>query len=130
MESSPPYLLHSVSVVTDVYSIVSEAKKRILHLEEDWDAEGWPAYEEKTLDDAAAFLYRLDPMEAKKVRILPASGGSIDLHWKTEEFEFLINFSPDGSVDYYGDDYSGNLVQGEARPKPEFIACWMKYTSE
>ena len=130
MESSSPYLLHPVSVVTDVYSIVSEAKKRILHLEEDWDDEGWPAYEEKTLDDAAAFLYGLDPIQAKKVRILPASGGSIDLHWKTEKFEFLINFSPDGSVDYYGDDYHGNLIQGKAGPKPEFIACWMKHTSE
>ena len=130
MESSSPYLLHPVSVVTDVYSIVSEAKKRILHLEEDWDDEGWPAYEEKTLDDAAAFLYGLDPIKAKKVRILPASGGSIDLHWKTEKFEFLINFSPDGSVDYYGDDYHGNLIQGKACPKPEFIACWMKHTSE
>lgn len=107
---------------------VQEAKDRILSIEGDAD-EGWPAYEEKTLDHAAAFLYQLDNRETAKVRVLPASGGSIDLHWKKDEFELLINFSPDGSVDYYGDDYKGNLIQGNTS-KPQLIACWMKHINE
>ena len=81
---------------------VDEAKKRLLALEENWDGEGSPAYQERTLEAAAGFLYALveqsETLEAAKVRILPASEGSIDLHWKTDRFELLVNFRPDGSV--------------------------------
>lgn len=126
MELSPPYFLHSASVS----SIVSEAKERILRLEEDWDDAGCPAYKPETLDAAAQFLYQIDNPEAINVRIAPASEGSIDLHWKTDKFELLINFHPDNSVSYYGDDYNGNLIRGGSCPKPGLISCWMKHTSE
>ena len=113
-----------------IESIVIEAKNRILSLEENWDGEGSPAYQADTLDDAADFLYKLDGPEAEQVKILPDSEGSIDLWWKTEKFELIIEFHPNGSGSYYGDDYSGNLIQGVSRPKPGFITCWMKHTSE
>jgi hypothetical protein len=114
---------------------VDEAKKRLLALKEDWDGEGSPAYQERTIEAATTFLYELvaksETLEAtKKVRILPASEGSIDLHWKTELFELLVNFRPDGSVSYYGDDYCENSIQGQTRPKPGFISCWMEHASE
>ena len=109
---------------------VDEAKKRLLALEENWDGEGSPAYQERTIEAATTFLYELveksETLEATKVRILPASEGSIDLHWKTELFELLVNFRPDGSVSYYGDDYCENSIQGQTRPKPGFISCWME----
>ena len=109
---------------------VNEAKERILRLEEDWDDAGCPAYKPETLDAAAQFLYQIDNPEAINVRIAPASEGSIDLHWKTDKFELLINFHSDNSVSYYGDDYNGNLIRGGSCPKPELISCWMKHTSE
>ena len=113
---------------------VDEAKKRLLALEENWDGEGSPAYQERTLEAAADFLYALveksETLEATKVRILPASEGSIDLHWKTELFELLVNFRPDGAVSYYGDDYCENSIQGKTCPNLEFISCWMEHTSE
>ena len=109
---------------------VNEAKERILRLEEDWDDAGCPAYKSETLDAAAQFLYQIDNPEAINVRIAPASEGSIDLHWKTDKFELLINFHPNNSVSYYGDDYNGNLIRGGSCPKPGLISCWMKHTSE
>ena len=113
---------------------VDEAKKRLLALEENWDGEGSPAYQERTLEAAAGFLYALveqsETLKAAKVRILPASEGSIDLHWKTDRFELLVNFRPDGSVSYYGDDYCENSIEGQTRPKPEFISCWMEHAGE
>ena len=113
---------------------VDEAKKRLLALEENWDGEGSPAYQERTLEAAAGFLYALveksETLEATKVRILPASEGSIDLHWKTELFELLVNFRPDGSVSYYGDDYCENSIQGKTCPNLEFISCWMERAGE
>ena len=110
---------------------VNEAKERILRrLEEDRSDEGWPPYQKKTLDDAIEFLCKLDTEQANEAQILAASGGSIDLHWKMDKFELLINFKPNSVVGYYGDDYHGNLIQGRSCPKPYFIMCWMRHTSE
>ena len=112
--------------------VVAEAKERLLALEDDWDGEGAPAYCEQTIEAAAAFFYQLVEKSelATPVRILPASEGSIDLHWKTARFELLVNFHPDGSVSYYGDDYCENAIQGKTRPTPEVIACWMEHPGE
>ena len=124
IETSVQFLVTLVSVK------IFEAKERILILEEDWDDEGCPAYQEKTIDAAAQFLYQLDSPSVTNVRIAPAGEGSIDLHWKMDKFELLINFHPDGSVSYYGDDYNGNLIRGSSCPKPGLISCWMEHTSE
>ena len=112
--------------------VVAEAKERLLALEDNWDGEGAPAYCEQTIEAAAGFFYQLVERSelATQVRILPASEGSIDLHWKTAQFELLVNFHPDGSVSYYGDDYCENVIQGKTRPKPEVIACWMEHPGE
>ena len=112
--------------------VVAEAKEQLLVLEDDWDGEGAPAYCEQTIEAAAAFFYQLAERSelATPVRILPASEGSIDLHWKTARFELLVNFHPDGSVSYYGDDYCENVIQGKTHPKPEVIACWMEHPGE
>ena len=112
--------------------VVAEAKERLLALEDDWDGEGAPAYCEQTIEAATAFFSELVAKSglATPIRILPASEGSIDLHWKTARFELLVNFHPDGSVSYYGDDYCENAIQGKTRPKPEVIAYWMEHTGE
>ena len=113
---------------------VDETKKHLLALKEDWDGEGAPAYQEETIEAAADFLYELveksEALEATQVRILPASEGSIDMHWKSARFELLVNFHPDGLVSYYGDDYCENSIQGKTRPSPGFIACWMDHIGE
>ena len=134
LEGYAAALHKKAKAIGDIRQTVDETKNHLLALEEDWDGEGAPAYQEKTIEAAANFLYELveksEALEATQVRILPASEGSIDIHWKSARFELLINFHPDGSVSYYGDDYCENSIQGKTRPSPGFIACWMDHTGE
>ena len=46
--------------------------------------------------------------------ILPGPCGSIDLHWKSSQYEMLINIPADQGVpaSYFGDDSDGNSVKG------------------
>lgn len=111
--------------------LVDEAKQDLLGWEENWDGEGAPAYQRKTIETAADFLkqlYRFEYLRGTviRVRILPASEGSIDLYWKEPQFELLINFRPDGSFTCYGDDYHENSIRDKTHPNPESIAHWMK----
>lgn len=134
LEGYAAALHKKAKAIGDIRQTVDETKNHLLALEEDWDGEGAPAYQEETIEVAADFLYELveksEVLEATQVRILPASEGSIDLHWKSARFELLVNFHPDGSVSYYGDDYCENSIQGKTRPSPGFIACWMDHTGE
>lgn len=116
-----------------INKIVDDAEERILALEEDWDGEGSPAFEKKTLDAIRNFLFELiDESElsvVKQVWIVPFSGGSIDLQWQAEHFDLLINFCTDGNVTYYGKDTYGHSIRGDSRPKPGYISCWMSHAS-
>ena len=103
--------------------IAQEARDRILNIEGD-EEDGWPGYEKETLDYAISFLNELDVELAERVSIFAASSGTIDLHWKEDKFEMLINFTPEGNMGYYGDDYNGNLIQGNSN-NPKLISCWM-----
>jgi hypothetical protein len=68
-------------------------------------------------------------------RILPSAGGSIDLHWKTDRFELLINV-PDraaGEVRYYGDNLAGNNpIENNCSPSdPDLkLVAWMAFSYE
>lgn len=116
----------------DVVAIVEDAKQRLLSLEADWDGEGSPVFDEITVKAAGDFVFELylqgnGESLAREVEILPASGGSVDLHWRTPLFELLIVFNADGSSSFYGDNCNGERsIQGEQRPDPEEIAHWME----
>ncbi len=116
----------------DVVAIVEDAKQRLFSLEADWDGEGSPIFDEITVKAASDFVYELCSQGngeslAREVEILPASGGSVDLHWQTPFFELLIVFNADGSSSFYGDNCNGERsIQGEHRPDPEEIAHWME----
>jgi hypothetical protein len=103
----------------------------LFDLEADWDGEGSPVFDEITVKAASDFVYELSfqgngESLTKEVEILPASGGSVDLHWQTPHFELLIVFNADGSSSFYGDNCNGERsIQGEQRPDPEEIAHWM-----
>ncbi len=115
----------------DVVAIVEDAMQRLFDLEADWDGEGSPVFDEITVKAASDFVYELSfqgngESLTKEVEILPASGGSVDLHWQTPHFELLIVFNADGSSSFYGDNCNGERsIQGEQRPDPEEIAHWM-----
>ena len=116
----------------EIEQAINRAKETILPIVNDWDGESTFSYAEETIDAAATFLRQLvqktEIPEMMAVRISPSGQGSIDLHWRQEQFELLVNFLDGGSGGtYYGDDYKGNSIQGEdSIPKPGFIACWME----
>lgn len=94
--------------------------KWLLDLEDDWDGEGSPSYSEVTWQKATKFLrdfleslYSTYDMDIGLPKIAAGPQGSIDLHWKNEKFELLINIPVDGLVaKFYGDDYHENVMEG------------------
>jgi len=95
----------------------------LLELKEGWDEEGSPSIDKSTWEVAASFLRRqahhftIIPVP----HIMPGSDGSIDIHWKTERFELLVNISkgPVFVVSFYGDDYGRSKIEGELDPTSE-----------
>ncbi len=112
------------------------ASRYILELEDDWDEEGSPRFNEATWKRATNFVrqialsYRqsagiwIDPP-----RILPGPKGSIDIHWKTSKRELLINVPENDTVpaDYYGSGSATDIIKGklETSTKNEWILAWL-----
>jgi hypothetical protein len=98
------------------------SSRKMLELEEDWDGEGASPIAESTwqravdfLRGAASTLWSKYNLQMESPSIVPASDGSIDLHWKLSNRELLINIPPKQNewADYYGDNKrGGNIVKG------------------
>lgn len=61
--------------------------------------------------------------------ICPGPDGSIDLLWKLEDRELLINipFDENALAEYYGDDLKINTIKGKLdfADKHEWILTWL-----
>lgn len=110
--------------------------RKILELGDDWDGEGSPAYTEDTLDRAAAFLTthseqfrRLYSLHLPVPKISPGPDGSIDIHWKRQSWELLVNIPADAKemAVFYGDDYGSQKIRGTLDPRTFNlgIASWL-----
>ena len=117
-----------------------ENSRSLLDLKDNWDGEGSAGYTKSTWTRARDFLFRhafrffrsqkkcFDPPE-----ILPGPNGSIDLHWKTDARELLINVParPEDTIAYYGDDEAEgteNAIRGkniESSKDPGWIFLWL-----
>ena len=94
--------------------------RSILELRDDWDEAGALGYEEETWARAVALLRRHAAAAMAMggsigvPRILPGPGGSIDLHWRSADFEILLNIPEEENrpVEFYGDDHSGSVLRG------------------
>jgi len=82
-------------------------------------------YSRETLNIAIAFL-RAQSTQFRKMygfcapvpQIGPGPDGSVDLHWKQEGWELLVNI-PQGSnqqAAFYGDDYGTQTIKGTLAP--------------
>lgn len=112
----PPVPRHS-SGLKEIRNAI-RSSRHITSLERDWDDEGAPGYALETWRRATGFLLALagamldgfdEPLDAP--RILPSAEGSIDLHWKTDSYELLINIpaDPNRPAAYYGDNTQANM---------------------
>jgi hypothetical protein len=98
----------------------------ILDLEVDWDGESSVAYTQETFDRAVNFLtahsaklHEMCKLHLPVPNIGPGPNGSIDLHWKNEDWELLVNIPGDVSrpASFYGDDYGVQKIKGSLDPK-------------
>ena len=127
---------------TDSFDISVSLKKSINHskglldLTNDWDGEGSVGYSESTLNKAIKFLeenarnYFLDSgVWVTAPDICPGPNGSIDLLWKLQDRELLINIpiEENGLAQYYGDDLNINTIKGKLNltEKHEWILMWL-----
>ena len=100
---------------------VIEESKVILDLEEDWDGAGAQPIEQLTWERAVDFLLGYATNIWKKLQVImpnpeigPGPKGDIDIHWKIDEFELLINIPSDVNekLKFYGDDYVSAGIEG------------------
>ena len=111
--------------IEDIEAAVSSSHW-ILQLAPDWDGEGSASYERAVWERATNFVLThanaLRHTYGRRMdvpRISPGPKGSIDVHWKTQRYELLVNFpsEPNGMATFYGDDYRRMVIKGTLDPK-------------
>lgn len=113
-----------------------QASRDILEMGHDYDGEGSSSYSESTWDRATEFLKRSafalrihHEKEIQPPRILHGPEGGIDLHWKTNSHELLINIpaDPGEPADFYGDSGPDNTIKGklDTSAQNEWILMWL-----
>ena len=104
LRGSPPNM--------DTLSSAIQESRSLLDLPDDWDDEGSPGYAEATWMRAVDFLlhnaerlWQDQGVTVSAPEILPGPNGSIDLHWRVNNHELLLNIPAnlDELADYYGD---------------------------
>lgn len=118
---------------------LNRAREAILELKDDWDGEGSSGYHQTTWDRAEVFVTEHVKSVFQKSgripipKILPGPDESIDLHWRTDCFELLVNVpaSHDDPVSFYGDDYSDqSSIKGtfDAKSVSRVLVEWLVQT--
>lgn len=98
------------------------ASRRILEFPDDWDDAGSPAFKESTwrraagvLRQNAELLWSSHGLLLPTPQILPGPVGSIDIHWRSDRRELLINIPENSAAPatYYGDDFGNDKRRGD-----------------
>ena len=108
----------------------------LLELNDDWDGEGSLGYSESTLKKTIQYLeenarayFLSSGVWITAPAICPGPNGSIDLLWKLDDRELLINIpvEDNGLANYYGDDLGINTIKGKLKltEKYEWILMWL-----
>jgi len=135
--AAPAYSKPATERISTRLKEAMESSRYILDLEDDWDEEGSPRFQEATWKRATDFIkqiaiaFRQQPSGfwIDPPRILPGPKGSIDIHWKTSKRELLINVPENMSepADYYGSGGRADIIKGklETAAKNEWILTWL-----
>lgn len=113
-----------------------DASRKLLELQDDWDEEGSPRYSEQTWQRATQFLrnharwlWEQHDIILDAPRIAPGPHGSIDIYWKAEEADLLLNIPADPAkpLTCYGDSKSGFKVSGPLLDSEyqRGLWCWL-----
>ncbi len=90
----------------------------------DWDDDGAEAIAAETVQRAASMLrvvarqLGLNYTELPVPRISPCPDGSLDLYWKGDDYQLLINVKPGkAECDYFGERSNGRVTKGPFMPE-------------
>ncbi len=106
--------------LSTINAAIDESRK-LMDLPDNWDDEGSPPYSERTwrratefLRNHALWLWERHETVLEVPQILPGPNGGIDLYWKNENAELLLNIPADPAqpLTCYGDSKSGFKVSG------------------
>jgi len=121
---------------------ISDAIKKsrqLLRLQLDWDGEDSPRISEETWRRATDFLWNqakwlLEEHDAviDTPKIAPGPGGSIDIYWKTDVAELLVNIPVDQNslLSFYGDTKAGSHISGSMKDSDYKRALWSWLTED
>jgi len=99
--------------------------EEIFELRDNWDGEGAPGYTRDTWERAIKFVRTSAEMVDRRYglsfrapNINPGPDGSIDVHWRTDDGELLVNIpaEPGALAEFYGDDYGQAVIRGKLNP--------------
>lgn len=107
----------------DVFQKIEESRY-LLDFKENWDDEGSPAYLLSTWKKAVKFvanytglIYETFLKSIPTPEIYHSFNGSIDILWKSDKYQLLINIPADNSpAKFYGDNYLLDKIQGSFDP--------------
>jgi hypothetical protein len=120
----------------DISSAIKEAGA-MLKLEEDWDMNGALPVEKKCWEAAmsllvnySSYLFFHYSLIIPPPQIDSCPNGSVDLFWKEEKAQLLINCKTDANTaSFYGDTLNGeDAIKGKipTHGVKEYLAVWMK----
>ena len=119
----------------------ARARTAILGLQDNWDGQGSPGYADSTIDKAISFLnihvkhVFADSRRILIPKILPSDSGSIDLHWREQKFELLVNVpaTDDIVVSFYAENLlDRSFIKGSFAHSStsKLLANWLTEVSE
>jgi hypothetical protein len=118
----------------ELKTVINEARQILQYLD-NWDGEGAARYSLETFERAESFLnahsgfLRQFDFELPIPNIGAGPNGSIDLHWKSPNWELLVNIPADPTkmATFYGDNYGVQKIKGSVDPKTYNLglAAWL-----
>jgi hypothetical protein len=132
-----PWCVHPRVASIDDLSDAIETSRNMLSLPDDWDDEGSPEIREETWRRAtdylrrhAELLYARYGLRLPIPRILAGPAGSVDLHWKINGRELLLNVpATDELATFYGDASGSSSIKGTVDTKVDDLGLFTWLTA-
>ena len=102
---------------------------QITMLPENWDSYGSPPPTHHAVKVAVEMLTRVDLPDLTDERVVPVSGGGLQLEWRTASKEVELEILSDGSVEYLKLERGQPIGEGHITPvtpnQVQFLLAWL-----
>jgi len=102
----------------------AEAMRRlgeIAKLPQNWDSYGSPPPTPIAVETVMDLLLKIDDRNLPFVRVVPVSGGGVQLEWCVSDRELQLEISGDGTAQYLQIENGQPIKEGEVAPTAEQI---------